>query len=44
MNVFGELILWLICTGIVWGIILTSIFILTIWLICKIWREEHGKH
>lgn len=44
MNVFGELVLWLMGTGFVGGIIITSIFVLTIWLICKIWREENGKH
>lgn len=43
MNVFGELILWLICTGFVWGIIVTGLFILTVWLIYKIWRKENER-
>ena len=43
MNVFGEIILWLMCTGFVWGIIVTGFFILTVWLIYKIWRKENER-
>lgn len=44
MNVFGELMLWLICIGFAWGIIVTGLFVLTVCLIYKIWRETDGKH
>ena len=40
MNVFGELILGLIGTGFVWGVILTSLFFLTLWLIIKLRSEK----
>lgn len=40
MNVFGELILGLIGTGFVWGVVLTSVFFLTLWLLIKLSEDD----
>lgn len=41
MNVFGELVLWLLGTGFIGGVILTLLAFLITWLIIKLGSEKN---
>lgn len=44
MNVIGQLIIWLLGTGFIGGVIITSMIWACVLLIINLRREENGKH